>query len=150
MTPIITKQLSRAEAATIFEENAVFLGSSDAICIHRIVELFGEPAARFIERTTHYDGYMKGGADYNASGSCAPDDPCLNYYYFSGFLKVVSEHNHRLQVLAHRQSEGGAIWDRVWEERCERIAAQDAKDEAEAEVKKQKRRKKKADSAATA
>lgn len=150
MTPIITRPLSRAEAAAIFEENAVFLGRGDAIAIHRVVELFGEPAARFIEKTTHYRGYMEPGTDYNASGSCAPDDPCLNYYYFTGFLKVVSNHNHRLQVLAHKQSEGGTIWDMVWTERCERIAAQDAKDEAEAEARKQKRRKKKADSAATA
>lgn len=132
MTPIITKPLSREEAATIFAENAVFLGKADAIGAHRMVELFGEPAARWIERNTHHGGYLIPGTDYNASGSCAPDDPCLDYYYLSGFLKVVSNHNHRLQVSAHIQSEGGAIWDDVWEERCARLAAQDAQDAAEA------------------
>lgn len=114
-----------------------------------MVELFGEPAARFIDRCTHYKGYMEPGTDFNGSGSCAPDDPCLNYYYFTGFLKVVSDHNHRLQVIAHRQSEGGKVWDRVWEERCKRLDAEDAKDKAELEAKRQRRRKKKADNADT-
>lgn len=150
MTPIITRPLSRAEAAAIFEENAVFLGRDDAIAIHRVVELFGEPAARFIEKNTCYRGYMEAGTDYNASGTCTPGDPCLNYYYFTGFLKVVSNHNHRLQVIAHSQSEGGSVWDGVWEERLKKLADQDAKDLAEAEARRQKRRKKKADSAATA
>lgn len=149
MTPIITRPLSRAEAAAIFDENAVFLGRADAIEIHRIVELFGEPAARFIERNTCMNGWLEGGTDYNASGSCTPYDPCLRYYYFTGFLKVVSNHNHRLQVIAHSQSEGGAIWDKVWDERIKAIDALDAQHEAEAEARRQKRRKKKADSAAT-
>ena len=141
MTPIITKPLSHEEASILFDANAVFLGKADAIEAHRIVELFGEPAARFIDENTYHGGYMEPGTDYNASGSCAPDDPCLNYYYFSGFLKVVSNHNHRLQVLAHKQSEGGAIWDTVWEERCERLDAKDSKDMEETKSKRRNRTK---------
>lgn len=149
MTPIITKPLSRAEATAIFDENAVFLGISDAIEIHRIVELFGEPAARFIEKNTCFNGWLEGGKDYNASGSCTPDDPCLRYYYFTGFLKVVSNHNHRLQVIAHSQSEGGAVWDKVWDERINALSALDAQHDSESEARTQKRRKKKTNNSAT-
>ena len=75
MTPIITKPLSREEAATIFAENAVFLCKADAIGAHRMVELFGEPAARWIERNTHHGGYLFPGSEDNATAACATDDP---------------------------------------------------------------------------
>lgn len=107
-----------------------------------MVELFGEPAALFIDICTHYED-MKRGTDYSRSGSFASDDPVLDYFYFTGFLKVVSDHNHRLQVISHRQSEGGKVWDIVLEERFKKIDAEDAKNQAELEAKRQKRRKKK-------
>lgn len=147
MTPLITKPLSKAEASAIFAENAVFLGGSDAIEIHRIVELFGEQAAIFIEENARYGRCMDN--DLHLDGFGTLDDPLVAYFYFPGFLKVIAEHNLRLQLVAHRQSEGGAVWDRLWEERCKRLAEQDARDEAELEARRQKRRKKKADNADT-
>lgn len=67
MNQIITYQLSKAAAVAIFEANAVFHSSGDAMDIHRVVELLGEPAARYIDRTTKYKGIMEGGRDYNAT-----------------------------------------------------------------------------------
>lgn len=131
----INYQLNKAAAITIFEENAVFHSSGDAIDVHRIGELLGEAAIRDIERGTRYKGFMEGGIDYNASGACG-DDPCLPYFFLSGWLKIVSYHNHRLQVIAHQNSEGGKIYDDVWAERKARIDAEDA----EYERKRQERR----------
>lgn len=127
MNPIIMNQLNKAEAVTIFEENAVLHGNADAIEAHRIVELFGEGAARFIERCTEHNGYLIPGVDYNATGACSAADPCLMYYFLPGFIKIVSDHNHRLQVIAHQQSEGGNVWETVWNERRERMEAEDRK-----------------------
>ena len=139
MSQIITYQLNKATAVATFEENAVYHYNGDAIDVHRVVELLGEPAARFIDRTAHHNGFMEGGRDYNASGS-AGDDPVLPYFFLTGWLKIVAEHNHRLQVAAHRASDGGATYDRIWEER---VAAIDAAD-AEGERKRAERRAKRA------
>lgn len=135
MNQIITYQLSKAAAIAIFEENAVFHSSGDAMDAHRVVELLGEPAARYIDRTTKYNGSMEGGRDWNAAG----DDPVLPYYFLSGWLKIVSDHNHRLQVAAHQASEGGAIYDRVWAERCAALDAADAEEARKREERKAKR-----------
>lgn len=143
MTPLITKPLSKAEAAAIFAENAVFHEGNDAIEIHRIVELFGEPIARFIEEAYLYTGTMEILIDIRVSGT-GGEDAILHYCYFSGFLKAVSQHNHLLQVISHRQSEGGAVWDRIAAEYSKRVEA-----EVQKEARRQRRRKKKDDNADT-
>lgn len=139
MTQIITHQLTKAAATALFEEHAVLHGAVDAIDVHTVCELFGEPAARFIERVTCYGSSFAGGKDYNGYGSCEDGDPCLSFFYLSGFYKIVSDHNHRLQVIAHQNSEGGKIFDTVWGERVARLRAQDEEDERKREERKAKR-----------
>lgn len=138
MSEIINYQLSKAAAIAIFEENAVFHSSGDAIDVHRVAELMGEAAIRFIDRTTKYNGFMEAGRDYNAAGASG-SDPVLPYYFLSGWLKIVSDHNHRLQVIAHQNSDGGAIFDRVWAERCAAIDAADSEEERKRQERKAKR-----------
>lgn len=149
MPAIINYQLNKAAAVAIFEENAVFHSSGDAIDVHRIGELLGEAAIRDIDRGTGYKGFLEGGLDWNAAGACG-SDPCLPYYFLSGWMKLVSYHNHRLQVIAHQSSEGGQIYDKVWEERCAAINAADAEDERKRQERKAKRAAAKAEQEARA
>lgn len=138
MSAIINYPLSKAAATALFKENAILYYNADAIPVHRIVELFGEPAARYLDKVTHYGSSFEAGRDWNAAGACG-DDPCLPFYYLSGFFKIVSEHNHRLQVIAHQSSEGGQIYDKVWEERYAALRAADEEEERKRQERKAKR-----------
>lgn len=113
---MITQTLNRAEAEALFQREAVLFGR-DAVPEYRVLELFGEVAANFISRTLKCDGYLKGGTDWNAWGSCEPGRPMIHYYHLSGFLKIVAEHNYILSLELHKGSKGGALSDKMWEER---------------------------------
>lgn len=134
---MIEKSLNKAEALELFRQNCALHYHDDAVEEHRIAELFGPEIARYVFE--HNNSWMKPGADWNASGSCAPDDPSLNYYYLSGFMLIVAAHNHRLQVKAHASSDGGKIMDVLRKEWRERIAALDAEDARKREERKAKR-----------
>lgn len=138
MNAIINYQLNKAAAVALFEENAAYHYSGDGIDIHRIGELLGEAAILYYDRTARIDGFLAAGRDWNASGACG-DDPCLPYCYLSGWLKIVADHNHRLQVAAHQSSEAGALYDRLCAERRAVIDAKDAEDERKRQERKAKR-----------
>lgn len=120
--------LSKAQAEELFQKEAVFFHGYDAIPEHRVVELFGADAAAYMGRNACYDGCLVGGRDYNGCGACTPDRPFLRYYYKSGFLQFVTEHNYLLSIKQHRSSEGGKIADAVWEARDKRLDEKDAED----------------------
>lgn len=113
---MITQTLNRAEAEALFQKEAV-LFEHDAVPEYRVMELFGDVAAEFISRTLKCDGYLKGGTDWNAWGSCEPGRPMIYYYRLPGFLKIVAEHNYVHALELHRGSKGGALSDKMWEER---------------------------------
>lgn len=135
----ITKTLNKAEATELFEKEAVLFGTSDAVPFYRAIELFGESAAVFFDRTIKAEGYLECGKDWNAWGACTDDRPITNYLYKAGFLKLVTEHNYLCVIKAHAESEGGRIFDRYWEERCRRIDELDAEEERKRAERKAKR-----------
>lgn len=126
---MITTLLSKEAAEQLFTEEAIIMSGTGAegIAQYRIVELFGEPAAAFMERNIKAEGYLIGGKDYNATGAATIDRPMIYYLYKPGFYKVVAEHNYLLSLQAHKASEGGAIVNALWRDREERLAAEEAK-----------------------
>ena len=135
----ITKVLNIAEATELFEKEAILFDTSDVVPFYRAIELFGEAAAAFFDRTIKFEGYLDGGADWNAWGSCTDDRPMTNYLYKAGFMKLVTEHNYLCVIKAHAESEGGRIFDRYWEERSRRIDEMDAEEERKRAERKAKR-----------
>lgn len=131
--------LSRAQADALFDANAILFGETNGIPEYRIVELFGDWAGAFVEGNILHNGYLVGGKDWNGWGDCCAERPMIHYLYRSGFLKVVSEHNYRLALASHRDSDGGKVVDTLWQARRDRIAAQDAEDERKREERRAKR-----------
>lgn len=129
---MITTPLSREAAEQLFTEEAIVMSGTGAegIAQYRIVELFGEPAAAFMERNIKAEGYLIGGKDYNATGAASIDRPMIYYLYKAGFYKVVAEHNYLLSLQAHKASEGGSIVDALWRKREQDLAEREAEEEA--------------------
>lgn len=138
---MIEKYLSKEAATELFEKECIFLYDRNAVPEYRVAELFGREVAQWIEKNIHCDGYLVGGRDWNAAGSCEPGDPCLTSFYMAGFMKVVSFHNHRLHVAAHTSSEAGKAIDAIWQERSKRLEALDAEEDARCKPKARGRRK---------
>ena len=136
---MIDEVLNKAAAVELFEKEAILLGTSDVVPFYRAVELFGEEAAIFFDKNIKWEGYLKGGEDYNAWGSCTDEKPMTSYLYRAGFLKLVTEHNYLRVIKAHKVSEGGHILDRYSEERDRRLAELDAEEECKRAERKAKR-----------
>ena len=130
------KMFSRAAARELFKNNAALLSDYDAIPFYRVIEILGKDAGIFIEKAMPDKG-LTWGRDYGGYGL---GDWTNEFVYESGFLKIVTECNNRIAAKAHRESEGGHIWDQLWEERCRKIDELDA----EYDRKKEERRKKRA------
>ena len=131
--------LNRQAAETLFEEEAILFGEANGIPEYRIVEIFGEWAGVFMEKNIYFQGYLEGGRDWNGWGDCGQDRPMLHYMYRRGFLKIVSEHNYRLTLQAHRSSEAGKVVDHLWQLRREEQEAADREEERKRAERKAKR-----------
>lgn len=83
---------------------------------YRVIDLFGEQAARFIARHQSHDGWLQAGRDWNGFGECSEERPLINYLYKSGFIKVVSEHNYLLLCKEQQSSDGQKLFGRCFEE----------------------------------
>ncbi len=136
---MIDEVLNKAAAVELFEKEAVLFGTSDVVPFYRAIELFGEEAAMFFDRTIKFEGYLEGGKDWNAWGACTDERPMTNYLYKAGFLKLVTEHNYLRVIKAHKESEGGHIFDRYWEERNRRLEEREAEEERKRAERKAKR-----------
>lgn len=136
---MINEVLNKAAAVELFEKESILFGTSDAVPFYRAIELFGEEAAAFFDENIKWEGYLKGGEDWNAWGACTDKRPIMNYLYKAGFLKLVTEHNYQLVIKAHSESEGGHIFDRYWEERSRRIEEAEAEEERKRAERKAKR-----------
>ena len=126
---MIDKTLNKAETIELFEKEAVLFGTNDAIPFYCVVDLFGEEAAAFFDRTINFGGFLEGGSDWNAWGACTDERPITFYLYSAGFLKMVTEHNYLHVIKAHKKSESGHILDKYWEECKRRIEEADAEEE---------------------
>lgn len=131
--------LSRQAAEDLFNQEAILFGKENAIPEYRIVEIFGEWAGAYFENNVKYNGYFDGGRDYNGWGDCGAERPMLHHLYRSGFFKIVSEHNYRLTLQAHRSSNAGKVVDELWQARHERMEAAEREEERKREERKAKR-----------
>ena len=87
------KTINKAEAMEIFEKEAILLGSEDVLPFYKAIDIFGEMAAAFIDDNMKYEGYLKGGVDYNALGACSESRPIMYYFYKAGFMLVAVQGN---------------------------------------------------------
>lgn len=113
---MINRLLKKEEAEALFEKEAVMMVDRNGVPYYRVIDLFGEQAARFIAENTKPDGWLKPGRDGNGFGECSAERPLINYLYKSGFIKVVSEHNYLLLCKEQKHSDGQKIFDRCFEE----------------------------------
>ena len=134
---MFTSTLNRAQAEELFNREAV-LYNKDAVPEYRVLELFGGVAADFISRTLSFDGYLRGGTDWNGWGDCSPERPFMHIYYLSGFLKIVAEHNYTINVAEHKTSRGGELSDAIKQRREEELARADKEDRKKARAKRAK------------
>ena len=116
----IIKTLDRENALEIFNQEKIFFHSGDYIPKYRIVELFGEQIAQWIDDNTKYQGYLVGGADYNVTGA-GGKEPYLTYYSLAGFLKIVSHHNYLITLDQENQSKAKPILDQIDKARCKKL-----------------------------
>lgn len=117
--------LNKAEAIELFKKEAVLFGKNDVVPFYRAVDLFGEEAAAFFDRTIKYNGFLESGIDWNTWGACTDERPMTDYLYIAGFLKLVTEHNYLRVIKAHKESESGQILDRYREGSKRRIKEAD-------------------------
>lgn len=136
---MIQEVLNKAAAVELFEKEAILLGTSDVVHFYRAIELFGEEAARFLDENAFIDGYVNCGVDWNGMGACSVERPFTSYLYKAGFLKIVTEHNYLRVIKAHKESEGGQIFDKYREERERRLDELDAENERKRAERKAKR-----------
>ena len=134
----ITHTLNKAQADALFAEHAVFMGGKDVVFVYKAAELFGPDVMAWAERCMKHDGYMKPGNDWDGWGSGCNGDG-ISFFCESGFKKLVSQCNAILATKEHRASEGGKMWDSLWEARCARLDAEDAEDQRRREERKAKR-----------
>ena len=126
--------MNKAQADEVFAANAVAMGGRDVIFDYKIWELFGSDACAWAESCMHYQGYLEGGKDHNSWGACG-----CRYFYKSGFDKVVSWHNYHCCLAEYKASEGGKVWDSLWQARHERLEEADHEEERKREERKAKR-----------
>lgn len=136
---MIEHTLNRRQADELFDREACLFGESNGIPEYRIVELFGEWAAAFIEGNIHYNGYLYGGEDWNGFGGSSAERPILRFLYREGLYKVVSEHNYILTLAGHRSSAAGRVVDAQWKRRHEELEAAEAEEERKRQERKAKR-----------
>ncbi|MDE7332158.1 MAG: hypothetical protein K2O16_07935 [Lachnospiraceae bacterium] len=136
---MIDEVLNKAAAVELFEGEAVLIGSDDAVPFYRAVELFGEWAAAFINECREKRAYFEIGRDYSGWGACNDERPFTEYFYKTGFLKLVQEHNYLHIIKAHNESRGGQLIDRYTEARLRRLDEREAEEERRRAERKAKR-----------
>lgn len=133
---MIKETLNREAVEQIFKQEAIYFCVGDAIPEYRVVELFGDHAAKYIEEQMKWDARWK---DFGISGG-GSDGHIIKYLYLPGFMKVVSEHNRLIVSEAHEKSEAGRIIDDIRRQILARIEREDAEAAARNEAKKQERK----------
>ena len=131
--------MNKTQCDEIFAANAVAMSGHDVIFDYKVAELFGPDACAWAEEGMCYEGYLSWGKDCNSWGDCG-----CHYFYKSGFDKLASWHNYHVCLAEYKESEGGKVWDRLWQARKERMEAAEREEEqkrAERKVKREAARK---------
>lgn len=137
MNAIIKETLKKDQITELFEQESFFLYSQDVIPEYRVIELFGESFAEWLDQCCVHEGYMKPGADYNEDG--AGIGQMKKFFYLSGFRKIVSKHNSEIMRELHSQSEAGKIIDQIVQRNIEELDRLDREDERKREERRKKR-----------
>ncbi|MBR3560944.1 MAG: hypothetical protein IKN81_05370 [Oscillospiraceae bacterium] len=119
----ITNTLNLEQANALFDTEAVFMCRTNVIPEYRVVELFGDDMAEWLDKCCRHDGYMKGGADYNLVGDT---HQTIRVFYRAGFYKIAGKANYKLTLQSHRNCDAGKLIDAISEERSQELARQDA------------------------
>ena len=122
----INYTMNLAQANALFDKEAVFMYSADMVPEYRVIELFGNDMAAWLDSCCRHEGYMRGGRDYNYGGDC---HDMIRFFYREGFYKIVSKANGAQILQSHRNSEAGKLVDKVMEERVQELRRQDAEEE---------------------
>ena len=141
LAPYITTALTRQQAEQLFEQEAlVFGGSGCGVPEYRMIELFGTDLIDDANspKCSSADNRFTPGKDVNFVGGGAFD--ILEFFYRAGFMRIVSSHNYRVSLAAHKASKAGQHID---DRHARTKAALDAL-EAEEERKREERRAKRA------
>lgn len=133
----INYAMNQMQAERLFAAEAVFMCSADVVPEYRVIELFGDDMARWLDSCCVHEGYMKGGRDYNYGG--ANCDSMIRVFYKEGFYKIVSRANQAQVLQMHRNSEAGKLADQVMEERVQELRRQDAEHERKLQERRAKR-----------
>lgn len=132
----ITYTMNKMQADQLFAAEAVLVYSRDSVPEYRILELFGEDIAWWLDACCVDEGYMKSGHDYV---SALPGGRIIRYFFLSGFYKIVHHSNDAKIFQTHQNSEAGKFIDRVWEERGRRMELREAEEERKRQERKAKR-----------
>lgn len=117
----ITTKLDRETALEIFNREKMFYFSENAISKYRVIELFGIDIARWIDSNTKWQGYLKGGADYNGCGMSDDSPQFVEYFTLAGYLKIVTQHNYYITCEQENQSKAKPIMERIDKARRKRL-----------------------------
>lgn len=126
--------MNKAQCDEIFAANAVAMSGRDVIFDYKVAELFGPDACAWAERCMHHQGHLEWGKECNSWGDCG-----CNYFYKSGFEKLASWHNYHICLAEYKASEGGKVWDALWQARQDRMEAAEREEERKREERKAKR-----------
>ena len=123
--------MNKAQADEVFAANAVEMSGLDVIFDYKIWELFGPDVCIWAESCMRHQGYLDWGKECNSWGDCG-----CNYFYKSGFDKLVSWHNYHICLAEYKASEGGKVWNSLWQARHERMEAAEAEEARKREERK--------------
>lgn len=137
MNAIITQTLKKDQIRELFEQESFFMFSQDVIPEYRVIELFGESFAEWLDSCCSFEGYMKGGSDYKLCGDGS--DRMMRYFYLPGFLKIVSKHNEKILRELHSQSGAGLIVNQIYDRKREELDRLDREEELKREERRRKR-----------
>ena len=126
--------MNKEQADEVFATNAVAMSGQDVIFDYKIWELFGSEICAWAEKCMHSEGYLDWGKDCNSWGAYG-----CNYFYTSGFDKLVSWHNYQCCFAEYKESEGGSVWDGLWQARHDAIEAAEREEEQKKAERKAKR-----------
>lgn len=126
--------LSKEQADVIFEREAVMFYSTDAIPDYRVAELFGPEVCRWAEGSMSAEGFLRWNEDWSSWGGNGE-----HHFYRSGFHKIVSHHNYLVSQMRRSESEGGKVWDDLWQARHEALEAAEGEEDRKREERKAKR-----------
>lgn len=117
----ITTKLNQEQALEIFDREKVFYFDKNGIPKYRVIELFGEQVARWIDKNTMWQGYLKGGIDYNGCGMSEDNPQFIEYFLLPGYLKIVTQHNYQITVEQENKSQAKPIIEQLNQARLKRI-----------------------------